>query len=72
MRDESIRSSTDSQLSIEADEFIWNSGGSAPVHDDVREPILRLLRDWGARSVLDIGCGNGAFTSELHNAGFDV
>lgn len=34
--------------------------------------VLTILRALGARSVVDLGCGNGQLCSELKKAGFDT
>ena len=34
--------------------------------------VVRWLKEANARSVLDLGCGNGAFANELAKAGFEV
>jgi 2-polyprenyl-3-methyl-5-hydroxy-6-metoxy-1,4-benzoquinol methylase len=34
--------------------------------------VLRILRQIGARRVLDLGCGNGELCGQLAQAGFDV
>jgi 2-polyprenyl-6-hydroxyphenyl methylase/3-demethylubiquinone-9 3-methyltransferase len=36
------------------------------------DPVVRLCREFGARRVLDIGCGNGALAAILTAGGFDV
>jgi 2-polyprenyl-3-methyl-5-hydroxy-6-metoxy-1,4-benzoquinol methylase len=65
-------SDTDQNLSFAAPEFLWNSPGCTAVHREMLGPVLGRLRNAGSRSVLDLGCGNGAFTAEIRKAGFDV
>jgi len=36
------------------------------------DPVIAICRRLGARRVLDLGCGNGAFPGALSEAGFDV
>jgi 2-polyprenyl-6-hydroxyphenyl methylase/3-demethylubiquinone-9 3-methyltransferase len=38
----------------------------------VARPVLLQLDRFGARSVLDLGCGNGWLTAALSRCGFDV
>ncbi len=62
----------DQSLSLAADEFVWEVTGVSPVHRLVEPPIVNLLRKHSASRVLDLGCGNGAFTHLLHQQGFNV
>jgi len=64
--------STDSSTSIEASEFIWTSEEDTEVHRYVGAPIENLLRAHNARKIVDLGCGNGAFTHYLAVKEFDV
>ena len=52
----------------------YRYGSSDPAHTSAYlwEPILSLCRQFGARRVLDLGCGNGAFCRELVQAGFQT
>lgn len=46
---------------------------NATYHDAyIADPILRLCRQFEARRVVDIGCGNGTFARRLAAAGFEV
>jgi 2-polyprenyl-3-methyl-5-hydroxy-6-metoxy-1,4-benzoquinol methylase len=36
------------------------------------EPVIGLCDEFGAKRVLDLGCGNGTFARELIDAGFEV
>lgn len=56
------------------DEYYGEGAGYPPVH---RELLVRLLRDAGARSLLDAGCGPASFLrdlagTELELSGFDL
>lgn len=65
-------SRTDANVSFAAPEFIWDTTGGTEIHKDLLRPVLDLLRSASAGSLLDLGCGNGAFTERLRSAGFDV
>lgn len=66
------RAVTDRELQVDAPEFLWDEGGLSDIHLLVLSPILRTLHDHAARRVIDIGCGNGAFSAALAAHGFDV
>lgn len=63
---------TDADLSVRSDEFVWDTDESTGIHALVERPIVDRLRRHGARRVLDLGSGNGAFSGMLKSAGFDV
>ncbi|SFV31349.1 class I SAM-dependent methyltransferase [Thermoflavifilum thermophilum] len=42
------------------------------VHKYLRNPVLNFLKKVKAKTILDIGCGNGAFAMELLKEGYDV
>ena len=63
---------TDSQLSIEASEFLWTEEGLIPAHRYLLPAVTKALQQCGARTVLDLGCGNGAVTSALAKMGFEM
>lgn len=63
---------TDRELSIKSDEFIWDAGGHSEAHRFLADPIVRLLRASKARTVLDLGCGNGALSGYIGAKGFGV
>ena len=67
-----IKAQQDKNLSLAADEFVWEESGDSPVHRLVKPPIVDLLREHAASKILDLGCGNGAFTHLLHQQGFKV
>ena len=66
------RIDTDSQLSIEAQEFLWTEQGLGPAHRYLLPAVIKVLRQSHARTVLDLGCGNGAVTSALATMGFET
>jgi 2-polyprenyl-6-hydroxyphenyl methylase/3-demethylubiquinone-9 3-methyltransferase len=53
-------------------EFVWQRFGPADAHAHLSRPIISMLDDHGARSVLDLGCGNGWFTAALSRCGFQA
>jgi 2-polyprenyl-6-hydroxyphenyl methylase/3-demethylubiquinone-9 3-methyltransferase len=53
-------------------EFQWHRTGPSQVHEHVTQPVVVQLSRFGARSVLDLGCGNGWFTEALTRCGFDA
>lgn len=67
-----VKAQQDKNLSLAANEFVWEEGGGSPVHRLVKPRIVNLLRKHSAVRVLDLGCGNGAFTNFLHQEGFNV
>jgi 2-polyprenyl-3-methyl-5-hydroxy-6-metoxy-1,4-benzoquinol methylase len=69
---QSAPSATDTNLSFAAPEFVWNAPDCSEAHEYLAPATIRLLRESGARMVLDLGCGNGAFTALLREAGFEV
>jgi 2-polyprenyl-3-methyl-5-hydroxy-6-metoxy-1,4-benzoquinol methylase len=53
------------------DDYGWN--GEIPTSCGYLAPeIVRLLKQLGARKVLDLGCGNGALCGLLHQMHYDV
>lgn len=53
-------------------EFIWHGDGPVDIHGHVARPLVVQLDRFDARSVLDLGCGNGWLTAALSRCGFDV
>ncbi len=66
----SARPTTDESASIAAPEFIWNTDKHTEVHRFVAGPVIERLRRHEARSVLDLGCGNGSLTAYIARQGF--
>ncbi len=66
------RALQDANLSLAAAEYIWEEGGTSHVHRLVKQPIVNLLKRHAASRVLDLGCGNGAFTNLLYQEGLNV
>lgn len=59
-------------MRTERSEFLWHSDGPAHIHGHVARPVVMQLDRVDARSVLDLGCGNGWLTAALSRCGFDV
>lgn len=66
------KSKTDREISITANEFVWDGHGEAEAHQYIAHPIINLLRSFNAKSVLDLGCGNGALSGRIGASGFNV
>lgn len=67
-----FKSKTDRELSITANEFIWDGSGETEANKYLASPIINLLRSFNAKSVLDLGCGNGALSGYIGASGFNV
>lgn len=50
----------------------WTFSGAAPSHRYLIPGLLRAVGALGARTVLDIGCGNGTITGRLAQAGYEA
>jgi len=66
------RAKTDAELSLAAEEFLWEQPGLTEAHQWIFPRLIRWLEAEHVRNVLDLGCGNGAFTGALAEAGYDV
>lgn len=54
------------------DDYGWEDG-SPPCSCDYLTPVIvEMTKSLGARSILDLGCGNGALCRELANQGLEV
>ena len=67
-----INSKTDRELSIVSDEFVWDGSNESEAHQYLAKPIIDILSFSSAKTVLDLGCGNGALSYYVNNEGFDV
>jgi 2-polyprenyl-3-methyl-5-hydroxy-6-metoxy-1,4-benzoquinol methylase len=56
---------TDREKSLKADEYLWDTEGSTEVHGFVWPELERRLQSLGGKSLLDLGCGNGALTARF-------
>jgi 2-polyprenyl-6-hydroxyphenyl methylase/3-demethylubiquinone-9 3-methyltransferase len=63
---------TDRELSIRSDEYVWDDRGDPVAHRYLMGPICGILKSAGARTVLDLGCGNGAMSAHLAVNGYEV
>lgn len=68
----SITTKTDREKSLSAEEFVWDTEGLTEVHGYVATPIVQQLKKKRVEKVLDLGCGNGAFSDILFQNGFAV
>ena len=50
----------------------WGDGTANSSLAYLTEPVIRELQRFGARKILDLGCGNGAFSHYLQKQGFEV
>lgn len=62
--------STDHSLAIASEEFVWADEGIPEAHAYLMPPTIKALHDAKSRVILDLGCGNGACTNALAEAGF--
>src|ERR1051326_2965913 len=67
-----MSASTNNSLSIASAEFGWDHADETDAHRYLAPAAIRALRSFGVRSVLDLGCGNGAFSARLWKEGFAV
>jgi 2-polyprenyl-3-methyl-5-hydroxy-6-metoxy-1,4-benzoquinol methylase len=53
-------------------EFVWSHEGHAQHHAPVIPALRKILGPGAQRSLLDLGCGNGALTATLAADGFNA
>jgi 2-polyprenyl-6-hydroxyphenyl methylase/3-demethylubiquinone-9 3-methyltransferase len=53
-------------------QYTYSNSGANHTAEYLFRPIVSLLAGSSARRVLDLGCGNGAFSQRLATAGFEV
>jgi 2-polyprenyl-3-methyl-5-hydroxy-6-metoxy-1,4-benzoquinol methylase len=66
------RATTDIELSLSASEFLWAEEGLSEAHQWILPVLLNWLSAEDVSTILDLGCGNGAMTNELRQAGYQV
>lgn len=66
------KSRTDREISVASHEFVWEATGATDAHQYILPTVVALLRQAKAKTVLDLGCGNGSLTAELASGGFDA
>jgi 2-polyprenyl-3-methyl-5-hydroxy-6-metoxy-1,4-benzoquinol methylase len=67
-----VSQATDKNLSNATQEFVWEDTKVPGAHTYLVPPTVRVLRETGARVVLDLGCGNGSLTALLQHWNFFV
>jgi 2-polyprenyl-6-hydroxyphenyl methylase/3-demethylubiquinone-9 3-methyltransferase len=63
---------TDREVSIAAEEFVWDTDEYTEIHHFITKPITEQLHAHGASEVLDLGCGNGSFSVLMASYGLNV
>jgi len=63
---------TDKNLSNATHEFVWEDAEVPQAHRYLASPTITVLREMGAHSILDLGCGNGSFSALLQAENFLV
>ncbi|HKI45257.1 MAG TPA: class I SAM-dependent methyltransferase [Balneolales bacterium] len=69
---------TDSNSSLSSDEFCWAGGEAPDSHGYLAPAVISELKKIAARypdrqlKVLDLGCGNGAFSARMVHEGYEV
>jgi 2-polyprenyl-3-methyl-5-hydroxy-6-metoxy-1,4-benzoquinol methylase len=67
-----VNGSSDTSLSVSSQEFVWVDSSIPRSHNYLIPPTLKALLELGARTVLDLGCGNGSCSAALHCHGLEV
>lgn len=60
---------TDRELSLAAQEFVWDTSNHTDVHKLVMPVLMKWIRTDKTEQLLDLGCGNGALTFSLSKLG---
>lgn len=63
---------TDRLVSAASSEFLWDTEEHTEVHKYITAPILAKLEQANVKNILDLGCGNGSFTSLLADKGYEA
>jgi len=66
------RPDVDGQIILHVSDYGWRSPAMTRSQTMFCSHVVSVLRQAGAHTVLDIGCGNGALAHFLANEGFDV
>jgi 2-polyprenyl-3-methyl-5-hydroxy-6-metoxy-1,4-benzoquinol methylase len=53
---------TDREQSLNSNEFVWDTTSNTEVHNYVYPILKKWIKQDGASSLLDLGCGNGSLT----------
>jgi 2-polyprenyl-3-methyl-5-hydroxy-6-metoxy-1,4-benzoquinol methylase len=67
-----MSTATDSHFSNASQEFVWDDTRVPGAHRYLVPPTLKVLREMGARTVLDLGCGNGSLSALLQSQNYLV
>jgi 2-polyprenyl-3-methyl-5-hydroxy-6-metoxy-1,4-benzoquinol methylase len=67
-----VNEATDRNFSSATQEFVWEGADVPEAHNYLVTPTIKVLREQGARAVLDLGCGNGSFSALLQSQNFIV
>jgi 2-polyprenyl-3-methyl-5-hydroxy-6-metoxy-1,4-benzoquinol methylase len=60
---------TDRESSIVANEFVWDTSANTEVHTYVGPILEKWIDQKTSKTLLDLGCGNGALTAQLASLG---
>lgn len=65
-------SKTDRNFSVVAEEFVWDGEGASEANGFVLPAVQRLLAHSSAKTILDLGCGNGFCSGVLNSKGYEI